>query len=205
MPQHDDLSLAPGQRPDRPPQLVAVLPGPGRGGSDVNPIESGPLPAPRSAGLVDLCVDDDPPGVRLDPALAIEAGPRHVEPGQRGLHEVISASGIAADEDRGPHEPVPVSGDERAEGLVASAPAHTLLSTLALRNRSAIGWSAVRTDPMACSSQMPTGDPTMADQCLVAPPTALSERISTTREPRQLVRPPARGARGAASKGPLLS
>ncbi len=75
---------------------------------------------PGAAGLVDVGVHQDPPDVGLLVAAAAHRRPGQVEPGERGLHEVLGQVHVAGRQQRGgAHQGGAARDDERAELALA--------------------------------------------------------------------------------------
>ena len=87
-----------------------------------------PPPVPRSTPLVEVGVDDDPPGERLLAAGLAQAAPGEVELDQRLLQDVLGARVVAAHGVGDPPQPVLPGGDELdvAGVVVVHAPSRSV-------------------------------------------------------------------------------
>src|SRR5207245_2098498 len=73
------------------------------------------LATPGSPPLVDECADQHLAGVAVELAAPLQSRPHGVHPGERGLHEVLRESGVAAQEVRRPVQRRTPAGRERRE------------------------------------------------------------------------------------------
>ena len=114
------------------PELGRVLDRDAGGfGRPVDQLDAGTLPPPGQPDLVDMTVDDGPPGIGLHVAGPVHSVPASIQPDQRPLNDVLGLMRTTTEEVREPEQAGSFSRHEGREFHVPTRP-HPVLPSSAL-------------------------------------------------------------------------